>query len=135
EHFSDSAIRSPNEHSKKAENFKWDMANGSHTPNLSNLKQQNNQKILKYKKAQHAVLRLLKLNAPEWFFITCGLIGGSLSGFMQCIWAFISGTILQALSSVDLQFQERAMNNSSLLSVGLAFFVIITNLAQVRHIL
>ncbi|XP_021353533.1 multidrug resistance protein 1-like isoform X2 [Mizuhopecten yessoensis] len=64
--------------------------------------------------------RIMRMNAPEWYFIIIGCIGSIMFGAVQPAFAVLFAGILEAFASTDTEYQKREIAKYVAILVGIA---------------
>lgn len=76
------------------------------------------------------MLKLLKLNAPEWRYTAMGAIGSILSGLIGPIFAIVMGNMIEVFYYRDRHAMERKTRVYVFIYIGTGFYVIAAYLVQ-----
>ncbi|XP_060520271.1 ATP-dependent translocase ABCB1-like [Cylas formicarius] len=78
-----------------------------------------------------SIWSIVKMNAPEWFYLIVGSIGAALMGCSMPIFAVIFGSILQVLENTDADYVRSETNKYCLYFVGAGGLAAISTFLQV----
>ncbi|XP_060076812.1 ATP-dependent translocase ABCB1-like [Ylistrum balloti] len=74
----------------------------------------------KEKEIKGSFRRIMRMNAPEWYYILIGCIGSIMFGAVQPAFAIIFASILDAFASTDEAYQRQEINRFVIILSGIA---------------
>lgn len=78
------------------------------------------------------MFKVLKLNAPEWYFILIGCLASIISGAVQPAFSIVFSKAIAIFSECDVKKQEQSIILYSILFIVFGVATFISNLLQVN---